>query len=584
MLTKMTMKNFKRFGDVEVELGNPVVFIGPNNSGKTTALQALSLWDVGLKRWLEKRGTKTPRQRPGVTINRRDLISIPVPNANLLWRGLHVRDVSREGGKTKKTENIRIEIIVEGVSESRPWICGFEFDYANTESLYCRPLRRANGAESDRMEVPPELAELRVAFLPPMSGLADREFAKQGGEISFLIGQGRTAEVLRNLCWQLSSNPEKNEEWTRIVDRIERFFGVRLENPVFLKERSEIVMSYRDQRENVSLDLTASGRGLQQTLLLLSYVALNPDTVLLVDEPDAHLEILRQREIYQLLSEVARGGRSQIVIASHSEIVLNEAADRDVVVAFVGKPHRIDDRGNQVLKALKEIGFDQYYQAEQTGWVLYLEGATDLAILRAFADSLDHPVKKHLERPFVHYILNLPNRAREHFHGLRVAKPELLGFVLVDRIERDLHHRADLRERMWQRREIENYLCQPETLLRYAEDSARETSIGPLFDEAEVEKRRPIMEECIEDFVPPVALRNPDDRWWFDTKASDNFLDRLFDTFYKKLGLPNLMRKTDYHALAYLVPARLLDPEIARILDEILAVATEAERVNADPS
>lgn len=56
MLTRMTVKNFKCFGSVTIELGNPVVFIGPNNSGKTTALQALALWSIGLDRWLEKKG------------------------------------------------------------------------------------------------------------------------------------------------------------------------------------------------------------------------------------------------------------------------------------------------------------------------------------------------------------------------------------------------------------------------------------------------------------------------------------------------------------------------------------------------
>ena len=47
MLTKFIARNFKRFGKVEIELGNPVVFIGPNNSGKTSALQALALWEAG---------------------------------------------------------------------------------------------------------------------------------------------------------------------------------------------------------------------------------------------------------------------------------------------------------------------------------------------------------------------------------------------------------------------------------------------------------------------------------------------------------------------------------------------------------
>ena len=82
MLTKLVVRNFKRFGEVEIDLGNPVVFIGPNNSGKTSAMQALALWDVGLRRWNEKRaGKSTPEKRPGVTVNRRDLAAIPVPDA-----------------------------------------------------------------------------------------------------------------------------------------------------------------------------------------------------------------------------------------------------------------------------------------------------------------------------------------------------------------------------------------------------------------------------------------------------------------------------------------------------------------------
>ncbi len=43
-----------------------------------------------------------------------------------------------------------------------------------------------------------------------MSGLADREFIKQPGEIAFLIGQGQTAQVLRNLCYQIHSMPDQH--------------------------------------------------------------------------------------------------------------------------------------------------------------------------------------------------------------------------------------------------------------------------------------------------------------------------------------------------------------------------------------
>ena len=143
MLTKLILRNFKRFQNAEIELGKAVVFIGPNNSGKTTALQALSLWEIGKRAWLAKRGDKdSPEKRPGVAINRRDLISIPVPVANLLWHERHTRDSMKNGGKPR-TENVRVDVVVEGVTNGAEWNCGFEFDYSNDESFVCRPVRLA---------------------------------------------------------------------------------------------------------------------------------------------------------------------------------------------------------------------------------------------------------------------------------------------------------------------------------------------------------------------------------------------------------------------------------------------------------
>ncbi|HVB85168.1 MAG TPA: AAA family ATPase [Candidatus Dormibacteraeota bacterium] len=576
MLTKLTIRNFKRFEQVEIDLGNPVVFIGPNDSGKTTALQALALWDIGIKRWLEKRGGKdAPEKRPGVTINRRDLISVPVPDANLLWRNLHVRDVQKIEGK-QQTQNVRVEVTVDGVTQDKEWSCGLEFDYANDESFYCRPLRVGTGDEFERMVVPEDVRDVRVAFLPPMSGLAANETRLDVGAINVRMGEGRTAEVLRNLCFMIYSGNDGAERWKTVVGKLKDLFGVKLDPPEYIAERGEIAMTYRS-RSGVRLDLSSSGRGLQQTLLLLAHLTVNTNSVLLLDEPDAHLEILRQRQIYQLLTETARSQSSQIIAASHSEIILNEAADRDVVVAFVGQPHRIDDRGSQLLKSLKEIGYDQYYQAELTGWVLYLEGSTDLAILRALSERLQHKSAPILARPFVHYVLNSPQAARHHFYGLREAKPDLIGFALFDRIPDPLQDRPELAEYSWRRREIENYLCSPETLVAYAEGSAEEAAPGPLFEPTERLRRADAMRQCIEDFVPRAAQRDPNDRWWTETKASDEFLDRLFDSFFKELSLPNLMTKSHYHVLARYLPLEQISQEITSVLDRIAEVSDRSK-------
>ena len=573
MLTKLICRNFKCFGEVQIELGNPVVFIGPNNSGKTTALQALALWDVGLKRWNEHRkGKPRPERRPGVAINRRDLISVPIPSARLLWQNLRVRDVQRIDNQ-QRTQNIRMDIIVEGVTFGRKWVCGLEFDYANEESFYCRPLRltEGDGETLQRMSVPEDTANLDVAFLSPMSGLASNETRLDPGAINVRVGEGRTAEVLRNLCFQVLHERHDEETWETICQQIRELFGVQLDEPVYIQERGEIEMNYRDS-SGVSLALSSAGLGLQQTLLLLAYISARPGAVLLLDEPDAHLEILRQRQIYQILSELARKQDSQIIAASHSEVILNEAANRDVVIAFLGKPHRIDDRsGSQLLKSLKKIGFEQYYQVEQKGWVLYVEGPTNLAILQAFAEKLEHPASDILERPFVYYVGNAPQKAREHFYGLREAKADCVGFCLFDQMDYKLHNAPELREYMWKRREIENYLCRKEVLIAWAKDTGEETE-GPLFSHQWVHT----MEEAITETEKSLETLGKNLPWSPETKASDDFLNPLFDTFFKKLNLDNLMQRTNYHALVQYVPPDGIDAEVSVVLDGILKIANQA--------
>ena len=610
MLTKLTIRNFKQFGEVEIPLANGVVFVGPNNSGKTSALQALALWHAGLLKMSEKmwrgkfdkpiagmseeellaedelfdeiapdsdsgNGKKPPSRakarRQGVIVNRLELTSLPIPVLDMIW---HERK-TRRGAQL-----VRIDIIVEGVNLGRKWECGVEFDTGGGDSFYCRPLRLHEGKNPRRMLVPNLAYATKVAMLPPMSGLALEEPRfDEDKRVNALIGEGRTAEVLRNLCFRIFS--AKNGGWDNLTESMRAMFGVSLREP-FTNARGAFVLEYTERGGKTRLDLQFAGRGMQQILLLLAFLQLNPNSALLLDEPDAHLEILRQREIYQALLEAAEGQKSQIIAASHSEVLLGESMERKTGVFFppLGKPHLFgSNQKSAALMSLKSVGYDQYYHAMTRGWVLYLEEATDLAILRAFARKIGHEAREFLDDVFVKYVCDateFPNEraskqklARRHFYALRNARPDFEGVLLVDS-DVKLKTGAPLKEMQWRKREVENYLCSRQTLLNFA-------ASGQGNAPAEEKLRRDAMEREISKLEEAANIRGESSPFDANTKASDEFLSPLFRNFAKSLQRPMELRKADFHKLVPFIPDDEVDPEIREKLDAICEIAKKAK-------
>ena len=577
MLTRLEIKNFKRLANVSLDLGGTVVFVGPNNTGKTSALQALSLWDYGMQSWLEHYPDAggVPAKRPGITLNRKDFFAIPTPGIRNLWDGLHVRDTRRVNGKPV-TCNVKIVLTARGISDAGgEWACGFEFDYASSETCYCKPVPDKDG----KLSVPKAAANCRTAFLPPMSGLGDREFIKQQGEIDTLIGEGQTAQVLRNLCQSLAKNQPM--DWQKVAAHIRRLFGVALDAPLIARDR--ITLAYKEGDNKTAMDISCAGRGLQQTLLLLVYLYANPGRVILLDEPDAHLECLRQRQVFALLVETAGKLGSQIIAASHSEVVLNEAVERGTVVAFIGQPHALQKK-DQLLKALQDYGFEDYLNAERNGWVLYVEDYTDHEILKAFAKKLDHPAHAILDSPvFIRRLgTNLPQQARDHFFALREAKPGFIGVALFDRLEKTLAPEGALREIMWRRREIENYFCTRGALLGFArslDDRKWDEEKEPLFARDASEGETPCVKKMagvISKLESAVATLGKPSPWSGEIKATDDFLVPLFNKFSVEINRPLVIRKGYYHQLVDFMRPEDIDPEVREKLDAIYEVASKA--------
>ncbi|MCX8057019.1 MAG: ATP-binding protein [Ignavibacteria bacterium] len=556
MLKKLSVENFKKL-NFEIELDEVVAFVGPNNSGKSSALQAIALWYLALQKWIEKRETKQSKakQRTGVAINRKDLINLPVPSTKLLWKNLQVQKKKDDGNGQDK---VFIKIKCEGELFNKTWSLGFEFYYANEESLYARLIE----TDSEKIELD-LLKNYRVGFLPPMSGLATEEDKLEAGSIQVRIGEGRTAEVLRNLCYLVYKR--NTEKWKVIVELLNKMFGVHLNEPKYYEQTGKLELTYKEN--DIVYDIVNSGKGFQQILLILSYLSAEENRILLIDEPDAHLETIRQREVYKLLTNLVRDNKGQLIIATHSEVVLNEAAEKDLIVAFIGTPHIVNNKSH-LVKSLNTIGFDQYLLAEQKKWILYLEGATDLDILKEFARKLKHPVEKYLEFAFVKYVANIPSDAKEHFYAIqREALKEFKGVAIFDRLNTKPESSEQLRITMWNRNEIENYIPIPESIYKFAE--------AELGEDIFLSNKIPELKKIIERLIPPIALENKEDIFWIDTKVS-SLLERIFDEFYKQTNI-RLLRKGEFYRLISFVSPEVINLEVKEKLDLILEVASRAE-------
>jgi ABC-type cobalamin/Fe3+-siderophores transport system ATPase subunit len=565
MITRVTINNFKKLEKISFPLSQSVVVIGPNNSGKSTIFQALCLWEIGVTNFIQASQRKDLKN-DRVTINRKDLLNSPIADARFLWRNRKVTEKNGQG----HTKHVKLQVELEGEEQGKSWLCKAEFEFSNTESFSCRLV----SGSDEIIQLYNSGEGIHFGFLQPMSGISTNEDKLTQGSIERKLGEGKTAEVLRNICYEIlypdSPHPkgyDPEEKWLKLCKGVKSMFGADLLKPEFIKVTGLIQLEYMEDK--IRYDISSGGRGFQQTLLLLSYMYANPNTILLLDEPDAHLEVIRQREAFQLINQVANDMNSQLIIASHSEVVLDEAAEVSKVIALIeNKVFELNESSSPqkiryIKKTLTEIGWEKYYLARSKKHVLYLEGSTDLQMLLHFANKLNHKAEPLLRVANVQYTAdNVPGTAINNFASLQEIFPELKGLALFDNLS-NLPDNPKLKIICWTRRELENYFAQPSILYNHAK------LLSIKYSSISASKLVETMKQTVQDSTVPIYLKDLKNDWWNKAKLSDEWLDVIFPEFYKRLGVYNDFSKRDYYQLIKLMKAEEINYEIKEKLDAI---------------
>ena len=586
LLHYIEIENFKRFGNTQrIKLAHPAVLIGPNNCGKTSAIQALALWSQAVRTWYDARKDSSAKERTATGLNRLNIVAVPVRRTRFFWHNTQVRT---------GTKDVPLVITVGVEYKGQVLALPMRFRNQGDELVYCTPDPSIIG----NLDLIRHAAALKVELLYPMSGLETEEPLLQPGRIDVLLGQGQTAQVLRNLC--LMVERESANDWQRIADLMKRLFSVDLSAP---KEttRGSIELQYRQPGVKEMLDVSSSGRGFQQMLLIFAYLYSHKGSVLLVDEPDAHLEILRQKQVYVLLREIAGENGSQVVLVTHSEVILEEALDNNLTLLLDGKAD--DLAGKQDIRnSLKNFGAEHYVKARERGYVLYVEGGTDVDMLRALAERLNHPVTAIWdERINTFYVQNnYPDQdieaelerveggfgitPKQHFNGLRNLLPQLKGLAILDN---DAHNRESqltdaLKMAYWKRYEAENYFITPELLRTYAlakypsnDLFSQQThhAIDEILNGLVLEQ---VFENTQADFDAWVHANADVARVLWEAKTERRKLSTFAEEFFRRLaarlGGQMLLRKGELHRLVAHVSPQAIPGEVKEKLDLLEAL------------
>lgn len=603
MITQFTVEGFKLLHTKPVPLARVTTIVGPNNGGKTSLLQALMAWQLALQTWVKRRKydpaspeTLTAKTRSGVRLNLEELTFVEIGTSHELWPDLKVFE-----GQNKPA---LIKVLVEGVTRSQPWQCGMEFQFGDEKSVTVRP---SSGHRAGEVLVPKEALDEVVVLNSAIHGtLPLSELLLQRDGVDFMVQTGQTNRALRSMLYYLdcgltNETPQEspNEGWLGLAKDIQAMFGVEIERPKRLPN-SQIEVAYRNppgagEKRRPAMNLNTAGSGFLQMLQLLTlfYSRQGKATLFLLDEPESHLESIRQQDLFRLLSERAENLGIQVIMASHSEQFMEEAVRFDsppdrpqqLLTAIAGEVCPLGGQQNRKLarQAICDIPIVDYYDTQRRAAWIYVENKTDLDILRAWARVIGHERSLKLLETTAstanhHYLKSNDFKvALRHFQGLQFLYPAVRGVALTDRVDRVPNEGDPLLHLMWPRREIENYLLVWPVIERAFFTEAAKSAAwqgsnpGELFAQSRGNELRELMTS---EFLVPAALQNPLHTDLINKKGSDEVLTPFFARAFEKHGLENTLPKIELHRVASQMRPDEVHSDVRLMLDKIADALT----------
>lgn len=591
----VTIESFKGLRHFEIAIGSFDCLVGPNNSGKSTVLQAIAFFDFCVKQCMRRRRGRLALE--GRSIPPEEFVAVPLATPRDLWTD---RRYMANRKQIYSSVAVRFDNDVEVTAAARLNFNRFSLTVSSSE-----PSEEWLGM----------LQQFQVSYLPVFSSFLAQEERRYPVSIQDELAHGRVNRVVRNLLLDLKEAGRLDD----LVGILQRTFPSLANFEVVFDEVNDryITVSYREGKRACELDVFSAGSGFQQFVYLFGFILLRQPTLVLLDEPDVHLHGTLQRALLQELRTLVSDGK-QVLLATHSRDTVSQMEPESIVYLERDIPPRrlsVAFDKYDVLDRLGALDVSQLPALQAHGRVLVVENSTDWKLLACFlAKTSGTAVCQQVERRLA-LCYSRSNPCRQDIPLLKQQIQQVVGeagerlevFVIADRdyhpAPGDLHSSLasdGIRWHVWERAEIENYLLVPDAIIRLA---GKAEQLPPLLEEAVRSKLEELVEESRDSAHDHLVEafknygRESDERWdpvTMSRKAREFLRDHweggkrsLADA--KEVVLPGIKRYLQENslsqfsnlALAEEIHPEELPNEISEVCDELAQFAGVAfERSN----
>lgn len=407
-ISKLKVENFKVIKNCTFNFNEHFnLIIGCNNSGKSTMMEALRLWQLAFSKFLKDR-----TNNQGSSFRASQYCSFTLEDIQFLrvntFRGLFNNTSDKKFiitvYLTQDTKTVELPIFFTLTSEElnlRFELCTQEKRHHCADKLI-ELLGKTKGFSLKNT--------LLVTYVAPLFYLTANEVMYSKGYILQLLQQARSNEAIRNILntfapkkYQFKANQKTSKELIQIQKDLHYILtGDKTEEPNItftsdFKPESDsflkILAHTKTAKSSVELSLLGSGTlNIINILSVLAYGDYSKSelNVLLLDEPDSHLHADFQKRLFEVLKDNAKDNKQMFVITHNHELI--NAADK-VLYIDNSKTEINEITKDDYYLIYKDLAPDFYQHILELSKIkkqikkltkptLFCEGGTDVNILK----------------------------------------------------------------------------------------------------------------------------------------------------------------------------------------------------------